>query len=67
MTGEDQREDGGRQLGINLSAAKCPSCGEQMSLLRKPDSMSQLLWGGWTCPNCGCKMDKWGKAIETDA
>jgi hypothetical protein len=22
------------------------------------------MWGGWTCSNCGCEMDKWGTEIN---
>jgi hypothetical protein len=67
MSGDDQRDESGAQVGINLQAVDCPSCGERMPFVRMPDSMFQMLWGGWTCPNCGCKMDKWGRMIENDA
>jgi transposase len=26
--------------------------------------LKQALWGGWTCPNCGCEVDRQGNAIE---
>ena len=25
-----------------------------------------LLWGGWTCGNCGQEIDKWGQAVEQE-
>jgi hypothetical protein len=40
----------------------CPSCGQKQQTVRKPASLPEILWGGWTCQNCGTKMDKWGKA-----
>lgn len=48
--------------GIKFSGT-CPRCGTQMPRLRKPDSLQQALWGGWTCPNCGAKLDKYGREI----
>lgn len=39
---------------------KCPSCGHQLKSIRQPQSISEFLWGGWTCPVCGTKIDKWG-------
>jgi hypothetical protein len=23
--------------------------------------MEEMMCGGWTCPNCGCKVDKYGR------
>ena len=51
------------KMGINFSRPACPRCGTQMPLFRKPTSVRQTLWGGWTCPDCGCEIDKWGKEI----
>jgi len=28
-----------------------------------PKTLEQALWGGNTCANCGCVMDKWGRAV----
>ena len=52
------------EAGINLDAVDCPRCGQRMPTLRMPSGLHQLMWGGWTCPNCGCEMDKWGKAVN---
>lgn len=52
------------KVGLNLEEVHCPQCGRQMPALRIPDGLQQLLWGGWTCPACGCRMDKWGKAVD---
>jgi hypothetical protein len=46
--------------GINLKSVQCPSCVTPMSARRQSAFKSQTLFGGWTCPHCGTKMDKWG-------
>jgi hypothetical protein len=56
------RKDG---FGINTGRPDCPKCGEPVSLApRVPKSLRQALWGGWTCKECGCEMDKWGRAYD---
>jgi hypothetical protein len=49
--------------GINLEPVACPNCGEVQLRIRRPTSLRQAMWGGNTCRNCGCEMDKWGTAI----
>jgi DNA-directed RNA polymerase subunit RPC12/RpoP len=39
----------------------CPRCGEKLPMMRKPASSGEAMWGGWTCPKCGCKVDKYGQ------
>jgi predicted RNA-binding Zn-ribbon protein involved in translation (DUF1610 family) len=55
------------KLGINLSKVFCPKCGQPMPMIRKPKNQRQALWGGWTCPKCGCEMDKYGVAVVDEA
>jgi hypothetical protein len=43
---------------------KCPNCAEPMPTIRKPKNRRQALWGGWTCPKCGCELDRRGRRIE---
>jgi hypothetical protein len=50
--------------GIHLNTVHCPACDQPMPTFRWPTGIAQLLWGGWTCRHCGCRMDKWGKALE---
>jgi len=51
--------------GINFNSLKpdvilkCPSCDTQLPKVRKPTSLRQALWGGWTCKACGKEYDKW--------
>ncbi|MBH25147.1 MAG: hypothetical protein CMH57_11980 [Myxococcales bacterium] len=49
--------------GINLDPVSCPDCDLPMPPVRTPKNTRQALWGGWTCPDCGCEMDKYGEAI----
>jgi hypothetical protein len=42
----------------------CPCCKLPLPAKRKPTSLSQTLWGGWTCSNCGCEIDKDGKMLN---
>ena len=46
--------------GINPESVNCPACGSPVPDVRRPKSLSQALWGGWTCEKCSCEMDKWG-------
>ena len=46
-----------------IAGLNCPRCGTPLPTIRKPSSMQEMLWGGWTCPACGCKVDKYGREI----
>ncbi len=53
------------KLGVNLSPANaCPGCGRALPAVRRPKSLRQALWGGWTCEGCGLELDKWGRRVE---
>jgi hypothetical protein len=43
----------------------CPECGTPMPKVRRPANRRQMLWGGWTCPECGCEIDRRGRRVET--
>jgi hypothetical protein len=45
----------------------CPTCGTKQPAQRKPTSFRQMLWGGWTCKECGTEIDRHGQAIEKAA
>ena len=49
---------------IDLAGPACPDCGRRPPVLRVPDSLRQALWGGWTCEECGCVMDRVGKPLK---
>jgi hypothetical protein len=51
--------------GINLGNVSCPRCNSLLPQVRKPRSLQQSMWGGWTCPNCGVEVDKWGREVNT--
>ncbi len=50
--------------GINFSKPRCPKCEESLPRFRKPTTQHQAMWGGSTCNNCGCEIDKWGVEIS---
>ena len=50
--------------GINFSAVSCPCCKATLHQMRKPRSLRQALWGGYTCAACGAEVDKWGRQIN---
>ena len=50
--------------GINLKLVQCPSCITPMSARRQPMFRSHMLFGGWVCPHCGTRMDKWGRKAQ---
>jgi hypothetical protein len=49
--------------GINLDPIVCPCCQTQVLRVRKPTSLHQALWGGFTCGSCSCEIDKWGRQV----
>jgi hypothetical protein len=53
------------RFGFNLRAGsvRCPRCGTKPPKFRVPANASQGLWGGWTCRECGCEYDKWGREV----
>ena len=42
----------------------CTKCREPLPQVRRPTSMRQLLWGGWTCKSCGVELDNRGNEIR---
>jgi hypothetical protein len=49
--------------GISTKPAACKKCGTPPPFIRKPASLQQALWGGWTCEECGYELDKWGEPL----
>jgi hypothetical protein len=41
----------------------CAECGAPAPKVRKPANRRQMLWGGWTCPECGTEMDRRGRKV----
>lgn len=48
---------------INLNPTVCSKCGHHLPQIRRPKNLRQVLWGGWTCPNCGTELDKSGNIL----
>jgi len=41
----------------------CVECGAPAAIIRMPANRLQMLWGGWTCSECGCEMDGRGRKV----
>ncbi|MCW5958460.1 MAG: hypothetical protein KIT61_17900 [Pyrinomonadaceae bacterium] len=52
----------GMQRKVNEKGG-CPECGTPVPRFRRPTSLRQALWGGWTCSNCSTEMDRFGDEI----
>jgi predicted RNA-binding Zn-ribbon protein involved in translation (DUF1610 family) len=52
---------------VHVGSRDCPQCGAAMPAIRRPTSMRQALLGGWTCPACGCEMDRQGRVLTKSA
>jgi len=55
----------GSRWGINIREEYCCSrCGVTLPVRHKPNNLRQLLWGGWTCQECGTELDKWCQPVN---
>lgn len=63
--GDKVREGTARRndWGIDRDPVNCPRCHVPVLTTRAPRTFKQVLWGGWTCAECGCVMDKWGHEL----
>ena len=48
-------------LSVNFETVFCPKCKTKQPQIRIPKNLREALWGGYTCKNCGCKMNKHGE------
>jgi len=48
--------------GINRETVFCAKCRTRQPKIRIPRNSHQLMWGGWSCSECGCEMDKYGQS-----
>lgn len=55
--------------GINFKPTKnCPTCQNPFPRgMRIPADAEEAMWGGWTCKQCGTKVDKWGNIRNKDS
>lgn len=42
----------------------CPVCSATQPAGRRPDSLGQALWGGWTCRVCHVRMNRHGHRLD---
>jgi hypothetical protein len=52
-------------LLVRAGRKACPRCEAELPQYRRPASLKQALWGGWTCPNCGCEIDRQGQPLKS--
>jgi hypothetical protein len=54
-------------LAKEALARPCPRCSRHLEG-KKPGrrTRTQVIWGGWTCPHCGCDIDRFGKERATN-
>lgn len=50
--------------GINTQAVSCTKCETPFAKIRKPQTIQQKLWGGYSCSTCNIEVDKWGRDIS---
>jgi DNA-directed RNA polymerase subunit RPC12/RpoP len=48
-----------------MPMSNCPSCNSALPRVRVPSSFTQMMWGGCTCPKCGCEIDRKGNRIQS--
>lgn len=48
------------RFGIGAFNVECPNCHSPQPIFRKPTSVRQMMWGGWTCKTCGTEINKYG-------
>lgn len=48
-------------MAAQLRACPCPRCTQPLAEKKAgPRTWTQMMWGGWTCPDCGCDVDRFG-------
>lgn len=52
----------GNWWGMDFNRPICPRCGTPKPRLRiRKPTLREWILGGWTCSNCGCHADKYGR------
>lgn len=54
-------------IALLLPRKRCPECNALLPVVRRPVDMRQAMLGGWTCPSCGCRVDRNGKKVSTES
>jgi hypothetical protein len=52
-------------LALVLPNRSCEVCGSKMPRFRRPTNRHEMLWGGYTCAECGVKLDRQGRVIPS--
>jgi predicted RNA-binding Zn-ribbon protein involved in translation (DUF1610 family) len=48
---------------LRTPARRCPDCGNELPFFRTPQNCREALLGGWTCPQCGLQLDRFGRRL----
>jgi len=54
----------GLGLKVTLGQQYCPVCGEALPTVRRPRGWREALLGGFTCPECGTRLDRLARVIR---
>lgn len=54
-------------IGLLIPRRKCPDCAIPFPRIRIPANARQAMWGGFTCPKCGCEVDRNGRKVPPAA
>jgi len=46
--------------GLGPLRVSCPHCGKPQRFLRLPTTAHEFFFGGYTCGDCGCRINKCG-------
>ncbi len=52
-------------LMLSGKPVTCGACGRVQPKIRTPETMTQLMWGGYTCAGCGAELNARGKVRKT--
>jgi hypothetical protein len=44
---------------------KCEKCGAEQPKVRPPETLEQMMWGGYTCKTCGSQINARGRVKKT--
>jgi hypothetical protein len=53
------------RLRLTLPTLRCSECDAPRPLFPRVSSWSQLFRNGWTCPGCGCELDRTGRKLPS--
>lgn len=49
-----------------INSIVCAKCGTKPPRFGNPRKWRHIIWGGWTCRNCGAAHDRYGRATKDE-